>query len=240
MARCAAGEMQDVRLTCPSRAAWHLTLRRQHGRGLEQPNDGPACPPLAWVPPSLAEDFMGSRGSITEGSAKLQQYPCRRFTPWQKNAKTYPEQKLAPPKLFSHAPGRRRINAVRCTSPTWGIREGPASGAAHRKRSFSDLQTASTRADCKQSTSPAPTGPRWCQASHPHLQQQITTMSVERRVASDRRSGKDRRETEAGPPTNFERRRTVEARQPELTELHLSEDELKALGFAPGKSAPQK
>ncbi len=65
-------------------------------------------------------------------------------------------------------------------------------------------------------------------------------MSVERRVATDRRSGKDRRETEAGPPTNFERRRNVEARQPELTELHLSEDELKALGFAPGKSDSKK
>lgn len=65
-------------------------------------------------------------------------------------------------------------------------------------------------------------------------------MSAERRVATDRRSGKDRRLTEAGPPTNFERRRNVEARQPELTELHLSEDELKALGFAPGKPAPKK
>lgn len=56
-------------------------------------------------------------------------------------------------------------------------------------------------------------------------------MSTERREPTDRRSGKDRRQTEAGPPTSFERRRTVEARQPELTELHLSEDELKALGF---------
>ncbi|UCU97691.1 hypothetical protein [Acidovorax radicis] len=56
-------------------------------------------------------------------------------------------------------------------------------------------------------------------------------MSTERRESADRRSGKDRRETEDGPPTSFERRRTVEARQPELTELHLSEDELKALGF---------
>lgn len=71
-------------------------------------------------------------------------------------------------------------------------------------------------------------------------QHQITTMSVERRVATDRRTGKDRRQTEAGPPTNFERRRNVEARQPELTELHLSEDELKALGFAPEKSTPKK
>ena len=58
-------------------------------------------------------------------------------------------------------------------------------------------------------------------------------MSVERRGSMDRRSGKDRRQEEKGPPTNFERRRAIEARQPELTELHMSQDELKALGFAP-------
>ncbi|PUA96475.1 MULTISPECIES: hypothetical protein [unclassified Acidovorax] len=56
-------------------------------------------------------------------------------------------------------------------------------------------------------------------------------MSVERRGSPDRRTGKDRRQEEKGPPTNFERRRAIEARQPELTELHMSEDELKALGF---------
>ena len=61
-------------------------------------------------------------------------------------------------------------------------------------------------------------------------------MSVQRRGSMDRRSGKDRRQEEKGPPTNFERRRAIEARQPELTELHMSEDELKALGFAPNPS----
>ena len=61
-------------------------------------------------------------------------------------------------------------------------------------------------------------------------------MSVERRGSMDRRSGKDRRQEEKGPPTNFERRRAIEARQPELTELHMSEDELKALGFDPNPS----
>ena len=65
----------------------------------------------------------------------------------------------------------------------------------------------------------------------PTLEYGFISMSTERREPTDRRSGKDRRQTEAGPPTSFERRRTVEARQPELTELHLSEDELKALGF---------
>ena len=62
-------------------------------------------------------------------------------------------------------------------------------------------------------------------------------MSVQRRGSMDRRSGKDRRQEEKGPPTNFERRRAIEARQPELTELHMDEDELKALGFVPNPAA---
>lgn len=66
-------------------------------------------------------------------------------------------------------------------------------------------------------------------------------MSVERRGSPNRRTGKDRRQEEKGPPTNFERRRAIEARQPELTELHMSEDELKALGFTvPTKGSPRK
>lgn len=64
---------------------------------------------------------------------------------------------------------------------------------------------------------------------------QSITMKFERREPVERRSGRDRRRDEQGPPSTFERRRAVEARQPELTELHLTEDELKALGFAPVK-----
>ncbi|MDD2178259.1 hypothetical protein OIN59_12530 [Acidovorax sp. D2M1] len=65
-------------------------------------------------------------------------------------------------------------------------------------------------------------------------------MSVERRGSMDRRTSQDRRQEEKGPPTNFERRRAIEARQPELTELHMSEDELRALGFVPApKSNPR-
>lgn len=67
-----------------------------------------------------------------------------------------------------------------------------------------------------------------------------TTTMTERRSTSDRRSGADRRQEEQGPPSNYERRRTVEARQPELTELHLSEEELHALGFTPDAPAPKK
>ena len=65
-------------------------------------------------------------------------------------------------------------------------------------------------------------------------------MSLERRTTNDRRSGQDRRQNEDGPTAGYERRRTVEPRQPELTELHLSEDELRELGFMPAAVTPQK
>jgi hypothetical protein len=56
---------------------------------------------------------------------------------------------------------------------------------------------------------------------------------MERRHETYRRSGQDRRQQEQGPPASFEQHRTIEARQPELTELELSDEELKALGFTP-------
>lgn len=59
----------------------------------------------------------------------------------------------------------------------------------------------------------------------------------------ERRSGKDRRQTEAGPPGKHERRRSIEHRQPEVRELHLSREELEALGFVMGTQTaptPQK
>lgn len=157
------------------------------------------------------------------------------------NAEAHPERKQPLPKLFSYSSGQRRINAVRWASPTWGICDG------------FNTRSSAIAGGCFLICKPRQLGQTVRKAHHPYRraalvqgtshrpsQQQITTMSVERRVATDRRSGKDRRETEAGPPTNFERRRNVEARQPELTELHLSEDELQALGFAPGKSDSKK
>lgn len=63
---------------------------------------------------------------------------------------------------------------------------------------------------------------------------------TERRVTTDRRSGKDRRQEEKGPPTGYERRRAVESRQPELTEFHVSEEELRALGFGSDEPPPKK
>jgi len=69
--------------------------------------------------------------------------------------------------------------------------------------------------------------------THPnnHSNQPTSSMTVEQRRSAERRSGKDRRQVDNGPPTNFERRRAVEARQPEVLEVHMSEDEIRALGF---------
>ena len=46
---------------------------------------------------------------------------------------------------------------------------------------------------------------------------------------SDRRSGADRRQVEAGPPSRHERRRSVENRQPEAIELELTDSQWGAL-----------
>ncbi len=54
---------------------------------------------------------------------------------------------------------------------------------------------------------------------------------MDKQAPYDRRSGKDRRQTEAGPPDKHERRRSIEPRQPEVRELHLSPEELVAMGF---------
>lgn len=46
---------------------------------------------------------------------------------------------------------------------------------------------------------------------------------------TERRSGDDRRRKDVGPPTRHERRRGVEARKPEVTELEISESDWAAL-----------
>jgi len=62
----------------------------------------------------------------------------------------------------------------------------------------------------------------------------------DRRSHHDRRSGVDRRQQETASPLSYERRRSVEPRQPDVTELNLTPEELEALGFtrAPGDAAP--
>lgn len=49
----------------------------------------------------------------------------------------------------------------------------------------------------------------------------------------DRRSGKDRRQSDQGPPSTRERRTTVEPRLPEMVEIQVTDEELRSLGFAP-------
>jgi hypothetical protein len=59
-------------------------------------------------------------------------------------------------------------------------------------------------------------------------------MSISRKTGTavtpiDRRSGKDRRKLEKGPPGTHDRRRSVEPRKPEVVELDLSPSEWGAL-----------
>ncbi len=46
---------------------------------------------------------------------------------------------------------------------------------------------------------------------------------------AERRSGEDRRNVEAGPPSKRERRRGLESRQPEVLERDMSDSEWAAL-----------
>lgn len=61
---------------------------------------------------------------------------------------------------------------------------------------------------------------------------------MDKQPPCDRRSGKDRRQTEAGPPDKHERRRSIEPRQPEVRELHLSPEEWVAMGFGDARAEP--
>lgn len=55
--------------------------------------------------------------------------------------------------------------------------------------------------------------------------------TMQNRTPTDRRSGIDRRQVQNEPPASYERRRTIEPRQPEVVEIELSPEELIALGF---------
>lgn len=52
-------------------------------------------------------------------------------------------------------------------------------------------------------------------------------------VPADRRTGKDRRKRDLGPPGKLERRRTVESRQPDVSEIDMSPAEWNALEHLP-------
>jgi len=47
--------------------------------------------------------------------------------------------------------------------------------------------------------------------------------------AADRRSGRDRRQRDSGPPDGWERRRSVEPRKPEVVELEFTPSQWGAL-----------
>jgi hypothetical protein len=49
----------------------------------------------------------------------------------------------------------------------------------------------------------------------------------------DRRTGKDRRQAEAGPPAGRERRRNLEPRKPEVEEIELTLSQWDALNELP-------
>lgn len=64
-------------------------------------------------------------------------------------------------------------------------------------------------------------------------------MSTPQSAAQDRRTGKDRRQEELGPPSGYERRRSVEPRLPEVTELEVTEDQFREFGFLTNKKTGQ-
>ena len=60
------------------------------------------------------------------------------------------------------------------------------------------------------------------------------------RVGPDRRSGVDRRKEDKGPPGKVERRRSIESRKPDISEIHMTSSEWGALTqepVAPAESA---
>ena len=66
-----------------------------------------------------------------------------------------------------------------------------------------------------------------------------TPPADERKATTDRRSGAERRQQDAAPAASYERRNTVEPRQPEVAELELTPEEMQAMGFKPPPEAPR-
>lgn len=63
---------------------------------------------------------------------------------------------------------------------------------------------------------------------------------MDKKTPDERRSGQDRRQKEDGPPDKHERRRAIEPRQPDVSELHLSPEEFEAMGFTQAPAAPRQ
>ena len=67
-----------------------------------------------------------------------------------------------------------------------------------------------------------------------------TPQSNERRSEKDRRQGIDRRQSDGAPPVTYERRHTIEPRQPDVAEIEMTPEELEALGFTQRPPGTQK
>lgn len=57
--------------------------------------------------------------------------------------------------------------------------------------------------------------------------------------AAERRTGRDRRIEDRGPPGKHERRRGIESRKPDVVEREMSDSEWTALTAPPPKTAPK-
>ena len=121
-------------------------------------------------------------------------------------------------------------------SPTWGARQPPRKreGGGQDGPAPHTIKYGHVFLACGAARGTLSGPPRRSRRPPP-----ISTMT-ERRISPDRRSGQDRRSLEKGPPASYERRRSVEARQPELTELHLNDEELQALGFVKARPPHRK
>lgn len=166
------------------------------------------------VPPSLAEGIFQPAGGITGRPGSNRNIHAHRS-----------EAHLGHPSALRRAPAYEcgYVASIRCeSSPKLG---GVLLLCARARASLSPpLPWQTVRA--------GRTLRPWQSKPWHHMTQRTT--KIERRLS------RDRRQEEQGPPASQERRRAVEARQPETTELHLSEEEFRALGFTPPAPGVQK
>lgn len=163
-----------MRTSAPSRATKQHTLRRQHGAWVGTTKREPMCPTLAWVPPSLAEGFVGSRAALPEDHQGISNIHADLFHYWTRSAKAHSERKRAHPGRFGRTQGKGA--SMRCARPPQHG-EFPRSAKAlislptPCNRSLFCLQTAPTRADCESHAARWPPGecgrktPSFCNAN---------------------------------------------------------------------------
>lgn len=173
MRRQGGGETAGCAPRYPSRAPKQHTLRRQHGAWVGTAKRGPMRPALAWVPPSLAEGFMGSRAALPEDHQEISNIHADLFHPRTGNANAHSERQRAQPGLLVRHQGEGA--SMRCARhPQHG--EFPMSdkvlisSPVPHSGSLFGFQTASTRADCEAHALHRPqanagTKPHFCNAN---------------------------------------------------------------------------